>query len=244
MKRILITVKEKWPEYLIESIVIVASILGAFALDSWNETRKQRADEHTFLSNVSENLSLDSVQFAYYEGQYKLIEKLHVQLYRIGIKNEELDATVDPLMIRRSLYFKQLVDEDIIESSQVIVNPQMRQELIDYAKLVADLNEVYNGQLDEVITETRAYLAQRNVYNADKWFESRTRVADDYTFIEFEGRNIVDKDRLFELSKTKEFQQKLFELNLKWNEFYSNLRKIMEARTRLQDLLREELKNR
>lgn len=242
MKRILSTLSQKWPEYLIESLVIVASILGAFALDSWNEKRKQIADEKIFLSNVSENLLLDSVQFAYYEGQYQLIENLHVELYRIGIKNEVLDSTIEPLMIRRSLYFKQLVDEDIIESSRTIVNPQIREELIDYVKLVADLDEIYSGQLSEIITETRSYLAQQNVYNTDKWFESRTRVAHDYTFSEFAGQNIVDKDRLIELSKTKEFQQRLFELNLKWNEFYSSLRKIMKARTKLQGLIKEELK--
>ncbi len=243
MKRILTTLSNKWPEYLIESVVIVASILGAFALDSWNEKRKQLADETIFLSNLSENLKLDSIQFAYYEGQYRLIEELHVQLYRIGIKNEVLDSTVEPLMIRRSLYFKQLVDEDIIESSGVIINPRIRQELIDYVKLVSDLNEVYTGQLTEIITDVRTYLGQQNVYNTDKWFESPTRVAGNYTFGEFAGQNIVDNDKLFELSKTKEFQQRLFELNLKWNEFYSSLRKIMEARTELQMLIKQELKN-
>lgn len=243
MKRILNTLSQKWPEYLIESVVIVASILGAFALDSWNETRKQKAEEHTFLSNVSENLSLDSIQFAYYEGQYKLIEELHVQLYRIGIKNEDLDTTVEPLMIRRSLYFKQLVDEGIIESSRTILNQQIREQLIDYVKLVADLDEVYSGQLTEIINEMRAYLGQQNAYNTDKWFESPTRVAGNYTFGEFTGQNIVDIDRLVELSKTKAFQQRLFELNLKWNEFYSSLGKIMAARNKLQRLIKEELKN-
>jgi len=242
MKRILATLSQKWPEYLIESIVIIASIWGAFALDSWNDNRKQLAEEKIFLTNVSENLILDSLQFTYYESQYKQIEELHVQLYRIGVKNEVIDTTVEPLMIRRSLYFKQLVDEDILESSRTIRNPQIREALIDYVKLISDLSDTYNGQLTEIIKDTRFYLGQNNIYNTDNWFESPTRIAGSYTFGEFTGQNIVDRDRLIQLCKTQEFQQRLFELNLKWNEFYSGLLKIMEARMELQNLLREELK--
>jgi hypothetical protein len=37
MKRIIILFKQKWPQYIIESVVIIASILGAYALDNWNE---------------------------------------------------------------------------------------------------------------------------------------------------------------------------------------------------------------
>ena len=241
MKQFLKVLSQKWPEYLLEILVLIIGIYGAFALESWNDRRNQQAEERIFLTNVYENLRIDSVQFVYYEKQYQMIETLHVQLYQIGIKNEQVDSLIDPLMIRRSLYFKQLVDTDLADRAQTLLNTQIKQELIDYGKRVVDLEDVYKGQLEGIILETRAYLSQHRVYNTDRWFEVKNKVAKGYTFDEFDGQNIVDKDLLIALSKTKEFQQRLFELNLKWNEFYSRLTIIMEARNQLQDLLEQEL---
>ncbi|MEQ8240342.1 MAG: DUF6090 family protein [Cyclobacteriaceae bacterium] len=60
MKRILNKLAEKWPEYIIEAMVIIASILGAFALDSWNENRKEKVLEAKFLSNLKLDLQTDT----------------------------------------------------------------------------------------------------------------------------------------------------------------------------------------
>jgi hypothetical protein len=45
MKRLLTILSQKWPEYLIEAIVIIASILGAYSLDRWNEDRKTKLEK-------------------------------------------------------------------------------------------------------------------------------------------------------------------------------------------------------
>jgi len=52
MKKIIETLKQKWAEYLLEIIVIMIGILGAFALNNWNEERKENDKIITILKKA------------------------------------------------------------------------------------------------------------------------------------------------------------------------------------------------
>ena len=59
MKKILQTLKNKWAEYLLETMVIVIGILGAYMLDNWNDKRKERILEKDMLMELRINLDRD-----------------------------------------------------------------------------------------------------------------------------------------------------------------------------------------
>jgi len=56
MKRILYTLNEKWPEYLLEIMVLIIGIYGAFAVDNWNDERKSNESEKRFLVNLKSEI--------------------------------------------------------------------------------------------------------------------------------------------------------------------------------------------
>ena len=59
MKHLFTTLKQKWPEYFLEIIVITTGILGAFALNTWNEQDKLSVFEKEILNEITSNLKDD-----------------------------------------------------------------------------------------------------------------------------------------------------------------------------------------
>ena len=62
MKRILSTLSQKWPEYLLEILVIVIGIYGAFALEEWNENSKNRRYKQLMVQNIEKEFEINSIQ--------------------------------------------------------------------------------------------------------------------------------------------------------------------------------------
>jgi hypothetical protein len=81
MKKILETLKRKWAEYLLEMFVITFGIIGAFMLNSWNDSRIKRADELHYLKNIKRDIKLNIAQIdEYIEIRTKQIESANVIL--------------------------------------------------------------------------------------------------------------------------------------------------------------------
>ncbi len=100
MKRILITLNQKWSEYFIEVLVITIGILGAFTLNNWNETLKSDADENRFLKEILDNLKEDRVQLL--EAESQLDNSVQSILYMM---NNDLAKMPDDTLNRHMALF-------------------------------------------------------------------------------------------------------------------------------------------
>jgi hypothetical protein len=235
----------KYFKYAIgEIVLVIIGILIALQINNWNEIRKSNKIEKEFLTNIYKDLVTDSIQFAYYNQQYQSIEKLHKQLYEIGVNNIVLDTINETTLIRRSLYFKQLINKDFKENAYSISNKNVREALINYTQIIADMENAYNQQLEPIIANVvKPLLASAKVYNAKNWFQIKQKNFTDNLFQGLNGSNVVDKDKLITLSKTEAFQQMLIEVNMKWAEFHSRLLPVIEENNSLKILIKNELSN-
>lgn len=57
---ILATLRHRWPEYILEIVVIVFSISISFALDQWKERRHEHEVEQLYLKTLANNLTADT----------------------------------------------------------------------------------------------------------------------------------------------------------------------------------------
>ncbi|MEQ8907363.1 DUF6090 family protein [Ekhidna sp.] len=100
MKRILSTLSQKWPEYLLEILVITIGILGAFALNNWNEDRKSQQEAQ----ELYQQLLLD------YESNLKQLNQ-KIELHRACVNSgffvlnamDKQQANLDTLLIHISV---------------------------------------------------------------------------------------------------------------------------------------------
>lgn len=82
MKKILNHLKSDWYKYAIELVVITAGILGAYALNNWNEGRKIRESEQVILRNLKEELLANKQAFQEISDQHELSKNCTVELLK------------------------------------------------------------------------------------------------------------------------------------------------------------------
>lgn len=70
MKKLVEHLSQEWYKYLLEMIVITAGIVGAFALNNWNEDRKSGIKEEKMLTMIMDRLDSD-IRFAFSNFEHR-----------------------------------------------------------------------------------------------------------------------------------------------------------------------------
>ena len=176
MKRILSTFSQKWPEYIIEAIVIIASILGAYALDNWNEYNQDRNKEMYFLKRLEKEFSKDSANLA---GAIKILN------YKVDA-GKELKAFLENPAGEQPKY---LVRKAIL-GGRVLVFRSFTPSF-DEALASGQLSLIRNDSIKDIINYYKDYLEGLKTFTTDEGQKRKTEY-NEHVFKYFDAEIAAD----------------------------------------------------
>tara|TARA_R110000772_G_scaffold167360_1_gene279072 strand:- start:822 stop:1559 length:738 start_codon:yes stop_codon:yes gene_type:complete len=229
----------KYLKYAIgEIILVVIGILIALSLNNWNENRKNKISEKDLLENMLGNLKLDSITFNKNLQEAKSIDSLHRQLYNIGVKGIKDINLKNPNRIRRALDFYAITKNNDPFVTEKIKNKKVRNEVISYFISLDKMEESFDLLTGIIIKNLRPYLGEKELLNLSAIFESDYQKSDGTIKTE-----LITTENLEALSKVPEFQQILFESNLKLSDAEYYLKLAIIENNNLKTIIQSELKD-
>jgi hypothetical protein len=139
MKKIIEHLRAEWYKYLLEILVITIGILGAFALNQWNENQKARKEEAYFLDQMSKELVSDSIYLHNLKNNIaqkipaikKLLDALHQDVsdeeYKQAFLSYVNKVFFAPYFVSNSATYDEMKSSGKIN---IISNKQLRNEIV------------------------------------------------------------------------------------------------------------------
>ncbi|GAB3935859.1 hypothetical protein [Larkinella terrae] len=161
--------REKWPEYVIEILVIIFSITISFILDEWREKQRKEEVEQTYLKGLSSDIKTDQNQLVEVIEETRQILQNVDQLIAASRQPLPADSSRQVLnAIRFILKRPRFVAEDAtfadLKSTgnmQLMSNSDLKRALFDYYKTYESVTLVENAELDAVTNLVGPYLISR-----------------------------------------------------------------------------------
>ena len=144
MRKIISHLKENWIRYGFETFVIMLSILGAFTLNNWNESRKEIREDIDFIMNLRIELNIDIKAYTERITDYEDINlsiKSALELIKVG---SPLSAEESEIISKALVTFPRLTPVQKNFTRNDLIIAQGKLEVID-----RDLNRRFISYLEE-----------------------------------------------------------------------------------------------
>jgi len=198
MKKILETLKRKWAEYLLEILVITISILGAFALDSWNEQRNEISLQKHFyqiiLLDAEENLK--DLEEATTLAKHR-INSGNRLLAKLDLKHgSNVEINTDELLFLNNLGLDTIPEMGkLINALRLIWVFDPRESAYEEMKLSSNSSVIRDKKLRRKIIGF--YEAMSDWGKFDQFY----RNTQEYYYVDFQKAGIAMEDNLSEMEQ-------------------------------------------
>ncbi|WP_420316990.1 hypothetical protein [Ekhidna sp.] len=169
MKRILTTLSQKWPEYLLEILVITIGILGAFALNNWNENVQKKKETAKIYELIENDLEFTIGEMENIIADYDTSLTYMRALITQSVSKEEISSN--------RKYFTSLTGFDDLRIKKrclILLENSIALDIDSNDSLSNAISNFYSEKSDEVEVELEAL---KNVFldffeflSAQDWF--------------------------------------------------------------------------
>ncbi|GAB3948104.1 hypothetical protein GCM10028805_21660 [Spirosoma harenae] len=152
-------VRERWPEYVIEVVVIIFSITISFAFDEWKDDRHKQEQEQTYLKGLYSDIQTDTSQLKEVMTETKQVIEKATYLSRLDPKSPAADYNQFVTSLRFVFKRPRFISEDAtfadLKSTgnmQVISSFPLKKSIFDYYKQYEAIVQVETAELETTNT--------------------------------------------------------------------------------------------
>jgi hypothetical protein len=233
--------ENKFTKYLIyaigEIILVVIGILIALQINNWNEQRKEQKTQISLLINLYENLGADSSVLQ--KTRHNMLEIIETQKQLHDFRKGKLKSTdiENPEKIRGSVRNYSITQANHPEIAAKIFNEALKEQMREYYRILAFLENSYH-QYDNVVKNiVRPYLANNIILNPDFIFDNQDQLNNQ----NLEKSMYLNLEQFYLIIKNDDFGQILFESNLKAIETIAFYNELLAANSALRLSIKEEI---